>query len=115
VIVKKQSLISCSRIDKGKSNSTQTKHKTYEIETKSNTPRAQGGKGLLSHSISVQVLKNPLLARERRGRENSERGRKRQGEERMAYVLSKPGKKREREGEGVFNPNNSQPKRLNYP
>ena len=30
----------------------------YEIETKSKPRRAQGRKGLLSHSISVQSLKN---------------------------------------------------------
>ena len=44
---------------KRKQKTSQTKHKTYEIEMKSNPRRAQGGKGLLSHSISVQSLKNP--------------------------------------------------------
>jgi len=68
--------------------SSQTKHKTYENETKSNTPRAQGGKGLLSHSISVQVLKNPLLTLERRGRKNRERERE-QGRGRAFWLLGK--------------------------
>ena len=64
--------------------SSQTKHKTYEIETKSKLRRAQGGKGLLSHSISVQSLKNTysktyLSRREGRDRDEERRapGRKR--------------------------------------
>ena len=41
--------------------SSQTRHKTYEIETKSNTPRAQGGKGLLSRSISIQESQKSMV------------------------------------------------------
>ena len=44
-----------------KSNSSKTKHKSYEIELNSKPRRAQGGLGLLSRSISVQKLKNPYL------------------------------------------------------
>ena len=35
------------------------RQKTYEIESNSKPRRAQGGKGLLSHSISIQSIKNP--------------------------------------------------------
>jgi hypothetical protein len=76
--------------------------------------RAQGGKGLLSRSISVQHPQEfiPLIHRDEREEEKrGEGGGRRQAEELLACC---PGKK-EREGEGVFNPNNSQPKRLNYP
>jgi len=56
--------------------SSQTKHKTYEIETKSKPRRAQGGKGLLSHSISVQSLKNPWFkSYPREEREEEQEGR----------------------------------------
>ena len=72
MIIKKQPLISCSRIDKGKSNSSQTKHKTYEIETKSNTPRPQGGKGLLSRSVSIQESQKSILQILLLGRKNRE-------------------------------------------
>ena len=41
--------------------SSQTKHKMYGIETKSNPPRAQGGKGLFPMSIHIQSLNNPWL------------------------------------------------------
>ena len=41
----------------GIKNPSQGKPETYEIETKSKPQRALGGKGLLSHSISVQGLK----------------------------------------------------------
>ena len=84
-----------------------------ELESKKNTRRAQGGLGLLSHTFSVQKLNNPWLKSltlERRGK-GQEGGGGRQ-EERAAFC---PGKRERREGEGVFNPNNSQPKRLNYP
>ena len=55
-------------------NSTKTR---YENKRNSKAPRAQGGKGLLSHTISVQSLNNPWLKSlvlERRGREPRERG-----------------------------------------
>ena len=35
------------------------RQETYEIDSNSKPRRAQGGNGLLSHSISVQSLKNP--------------------------------------------------------
>ena len=92
-----------------------------EIEVSSKPRRAQGGKGLLSRSIHVQSLhqsmaKIPNSREERRGT-----GRRGAPRERTALFLRKgpPEREREREiereGEGVFNPNNSQPKRLNYP
>ena len=85
-----------------------------ELESKTNARRAQGGKGLLSRTIHIQELKNPWLKSlvlERRGRKRERReGRQREGE-----VACYSGKKRGREGEGGFNTNNSQPKRLNYP
>jgi len=37
------------------------RQETYEIDSNSKPRRAQGGKGLLSHSISIQSLKNPWL------------------------------------------------------
>ena len=101
MIIKKQPLISCSRIDKGKSNSSQTKHKTYEIEMKSKPRRIQGGKGLFSHSISVQSLKNPWFkSYPREEREEEQREGREGAREREA---SGQPKERERErGEGVF-------------
>jgi len=59
VINKNYPFISSTRIDREKSNSTQSSHKKYEIETISTAQRAQGGVGLLSQSIFVQGLKNP--------------------------------------------------------
>ena len=83
---------------------------------KSKPRRALGGKGLLSHSISVQGLKKSILLilpleKKRKNREEEEEDARK--EEAACY----PGKRRERGrgGEGVFNPNNSQPERLNYP
>ena len=104
MIIKKQPLISCSRIDKGKSNSSQTKHKTYEIETKSKPQRAQGGKGLLSHSISVQSLKNPWFkSYPREEREEEQEGREEtHGEERGERLNWR--KREERVGERYLSP-----------
>ena len=116
MIIKKQPLISCSRIDKGKSNLSHTKHKTYEIETKSNTLRAQGGKGLLSRSISVQQSQKSILQNltlEKKGRKK--RGREGDARERQCLVCAPAREKRERVGEGIFMPTNSRTKRLNYP
>jgi len=59
VINKNYPFISSTRIDREKSNSTQSSHKKYEIEMISTAQRAQGGVGLLSQSIFVQGLKNP--------------------------------------------------------
>ena len=68
----------------------------YEIETKSKPRRAQGGKGILSHSISVQSLKNsyskPTPREEKGGREG--------GAWEGAAAVYAPGQKRERESRG---------------
>ena len=77
-ITTKQPLISYSRIDKGKSKFIQTRHKMNAIDTRSKTPRAQGGKGLLSHTISVQesqksISKILILEKKRKNKEE-ERG-----------------------------------------
>ena len=83
-------------------------------EMNSKPRRAQGGKGLLSQSISVQNPQKsiPLIPREER--EEEKRGEGGGGRQEGALVWL-PGQKREKEGEWVFNPNNSHPKRLNYP
>ena len=80
----------------GIKNPSQGKHETYEIETKSKPRRALGGKGLLSHSISVQGLKKSILLilpleKKRKNREEEEEDARR--EEAACY----PGKRRERE------------------
>ena len=78
MIIKKQPLISCTRIDQGKSKFVQTKHKMDELESKTNARRAQGGLGLLSHTISVQKsqVSMPLILERRDGaeRQRGERG-----------------------------------------
>ena len=78
-----------------------------EIESKSKPRRAQGGKGLLSHQISVQKSHQsiPLIPsprEEREEEEKKERGARNEGE----WPCSGAGKKstREREGQGIFNP-----------
>jgi len=95
VIIKKQPLISCTRIDKRNRNSIQRKHKTYELESKSKAPRAQGGKGLLSQTNSVQSLKihgsNP-----REERRNKEIGREEGGARRRGRLLLLGQARRER-------------------
>ena len=71
-----------------------------ELESKTNAWRAQGGLGLLSHTISVQKSQQSIpkvLILERRGR-NREKKRRRAPGERAACC---PFKRREREGEGV--------------
>ena len=40
-------------------NSSHKRHSKYKIDSNSKAPRAQGGEGLLSQSISVQKPKNP--------------------------------------------------------
>ena len=75
----------------------------YEIETKSKPRRAQGGKGLLSHAMSVQSFQESIpkilsLERKEGGREGDA------WEERLLSVLD-DGQKREKErvrGRGVF-------------
>ena len=90
-------------------------------EMNSKPRRAQGGKGLLSRTISVQnpqesMAKNPSPREER---ERTKREREGRREESCCSVLALVKRQKEsqrgREGEGGFNPNNSQPKRLNYP
>ena len=89
-------------------------------EMNSKPRRAQGGMGLLSRTISVQnpqesMTKNPSPREERRG--TGKRGAPGSGSGGSVLAPGEKGKERERVrgGEGVFNPNNSQPKRLNYP
>ena len=93
----------------GIKNPSQGEHETYEIEMKSKPRRALGGKGLLSHSISIQNLKNPYLESYPREEKGRKRGRRRRQTQEAACC---PGKRRDRErgDEGVFNPNNSHPK-----
>ena len=76
-----------------------------ELESKSNAQRAQGGLGLLSHTISVQKSQESiLLILERRD------GAERQGEERggsareevVQLVLSWLAQEREEKGEGYL-------------
>ena len=81
--------------------SSQAKHKRYEIETKSNPRRAQGGKGLLSHQSQYKILTNPWLESlvlERRGRGKGQGGEGRPGRE-AAPVLEQGAKGKERERE----------------
>ena len=84
--------------------SSQAKHKRYEIETKSNPRRAQGGKGLLSHQSQYKILTNTWLKSlvlERRGRRKGQGGEGRPGREAAPLFLRKgPKKKREPEREG---------------
>ena len=65
---------------------------------KSKPRRALGGKGLLSHSISVQSLKNPYLkSLERRGRK---KGREREGRQEEGRLCScATGKEKESQSE----------------
>ena len=96
-ITTKQPLISYSRIDKGKSNSSKTKHKTYEIELNSKPRRAQGELGLLSRSISVQNPQESIpkvLILERRGRNREKRRGRRQEEGRRRAIQAQERKRR---------------------
>ena len=72
-----------------------------ELESKINARRAQGGLGLLSHTISVHSLQKsiPLIPREERERSERERGAPRARErERATYVLSVAGARERGEG-----------------
>ena len=93
------------RIDKGKSNSSKTKHQTYEIDTNSKPQRAQGGLGLLSHTISVQKSQESMpLILERRD-EAERQGEERGGgarEEVVQLVLFWLAHQREERGEGYL-------------
>ena len=64
-------------------NSSKTRHKSYEIEMNSKPRRAQGGLGLLSHTISVQSLQESIpkfLSLERKeGGEREEQPRQEKG------------------------------------
>ena len=98
-------------------NSSQTKHKTYEIEMKSKPRRRQGGKGLLSHSISVQSLKNPWFkSYPRKEREEEQEGREKETHGRKGgSAWTKRGREERESGWEIFKPTNSSTKRLNYP
>ena len=88
------------KLVKPKTKSSKTKHKSYEIELNSKPRREQGGLGQLSQSVSIQKLKKPYLESYHR----EEKGGTRKEEERGAgtgEVACCPGKRREREGEGV--------------
>jgi len=81
-------------------NSSQTKHKKNEIETRSTAKRAQGGKGLLSHAISVQVSQiHPSNPKEERKNKREERRGRRQPSEGAADLVYLWRKERERERE----------------
>ena len=69
----------------------------YEMNSKPR--RAQGGKGLLSRSISVQNPQEsmPLIPREETEEERKEEDARREGR----TVLASRKRQREREGEGV--------------
>jgi len=54
---------------------------------------------------------NPTLKKRKGGREEGRQGRQDRERQLCSCARGKEG----REGEGVFNPNNSQPKILNYP
>ena len=66
---------------------------------KSKPRRALGGKGLLSHSISVQSLKNPYLESYPREEKGRKRGRKRGAPTREEACSIQ--EKREKERKGV--------------
>jgi len=71
----------------------------YEIEMKSNPPRAQGGKGLLSHQSQYKILTNPWLKSlvlERRWRRKRQGGEGRPGREAEPLFLRKGQKEKER-------------------
>jgi len=81
----------------GIKNPTQGKHESYEIEMKSKPRRALGGKGLLSHSISIQSLKNPYLESYPREEKGRRRGRERGAPGRGAACVLSRENERERE------------------
>ena len=93
-----------------------TKDKACEIDLLPKPRRAQGGLGLLSRSISVQESQrsiSKILILEKR-RKNREEGRA-PGQGALVQLLEKRASERERGGEGVFNPNNSQPQKTKLP
>ena len=79
-----------------------------ELELKTNARRAQGGLGLLSHTISVHSLQKsiPLIPREEREEEEKETGRGRQEEEMVACCSDRQREDRKREwgGREIFIP-----------
>ena len=63
---------------KGKLKFIQMRHKMNAIDTRSKAPRAQGGRGLLSHTISVQESQksiSKILPLEKRREEQEEKRR----------------------------------------
>ena len=79
------------------------RHKMNAIDTRSKAPRAQGGKGLLSHKISVQESQKSM-AKTSIPREEKGGGRKRGREAHRKEEGSTwtPAKKREREEKGYL-------------
>ena len=72
---------------------SKTRQKSYEIEMNSKARRAQGGLGLLSHTISVQSLQESIpkiLSLEKEGG-REERSRRRRDPGRRGGVLFWPG------------------------
>jgi len=88
-----------------------------EIKVNSKPRRAQGGKGLLSRSNHVQSLHKSMAKIPNSREEKRGTGRRGRQEEEARLCSCAKGRERERGrgGERLFNPNNSQPKRLNYP
>ena len=86
--------------------SSQTKQKTNEIEKRSKPRRAQGVKGLLSHSISVQrsqksISKIQILEKKRKNREVKRGARKR-----AACLVTQAKERESGEGERYLSPTN---------
>ena len=75
-----------------------------ELESKTNARRAQGGLGLLSHTISVQNLQKsiPLIPREEREEEERDRKRRAVPGGSGGVVLSVAGAQREERGKGFL-------------
>ena len=76
-----------------------------EFESKSKPRRAQGGKGLLSHQISVQKSQQSIPQIPREEREEERREGWRTGEKEL--LLWAPGKRERGGGERYLSPTNS--------
>ena len=108
-----------------KNNHVNNKTRLMEIKRRTKLIRIQNPRGHKEGRASFPIQSqykdskihssNPTL--EEKGRKNRREG-ERDAWEKQGDTCSVPAKgarERERGGEGVFNPNNSQPKRLNYP
>ena len=112
---KNQLLTSCTRIDNENQNSTKQGTKRKGLRRDQNPGGHKEGRASFPDQFTYKVFTNPWLKSltlERRREGQRGEGGARLRERRAACC---PGQKSEREGEGVFNPNNSQPKILNYP